>query len=157
MYHNWPHLRYANCLPTGKLSNSGRDVRQYLFKPSGQQMRGQQSWSVLHVFNSQNSSANGSFGHFRGIKPSMAAWHMFEKWQEKQWQQYSLLVKVRKFPFPPTTTTKQLDETNKMGKLRSWRCSFNGFGTPLTQRLLLNWRQQRYSLPMPRQFACREQ
>lgn len=37
------HLRYANCLPTGKLSNSGLEDRQYLFKPSGQQMRGQQS------------------------------------------------------------------------------------------------------------------
>lgn len=45
----------------------------------------------------------------------------------------------------------------KWEELRSCRCSFNGFGTPLTQRLLLNWRQQRYSLPISRQFACREQ
>lgn len=65
-------LRYANRLPTGSVSNSGLDVLQYLFNPSGQQIRGQQSWSVLQVFNSQNSSANGSFGHFRGIKPRIA-------------------------------------------------------------------------------------
>lgn len=37
------YSRIANRFPTGKLSNSGLDVRQYLFKPSGQQMRGQQS------------------------------------------------------------------------------------------------------------------
>lgn len=69
---NDDYSRMANCFPTGKLSNSGLEVRQYLFNPSGQQIRGQQSWSVLHVFNSQNSSASGSFGHLRGIRPRIA-------------------------------------------------------------------------------------
>lgn len=67
------HSRYDNCRPTGNVSSSGFDVRQYFVRPSGQHILGQQSWSDSQVFSSQNNSASGSFGHFRGIIPRMAA------------------------------------------------------------------------------------
>lgn len=68
-------------------------------------------------------------------------------------QRFNMQTKKRDWNF----TWKVKKKETMKPKLRSWRCSFNGFGTPLTQRLLLNWRQHRYSLPMPKQLACLEQ
>jgi len=61
--------------PAGS-SHSGTEVRQYLYCPSGQQIRGQQSKSSVQFFTGR-ISISGLVGHSLGMIPKSADRQMF--------------------------------------------------------------------------------